>query len=117
MLGVHRLDSRGLSINLSGEHGDSFGSRGLLDVELGHAAGEDNAKACAELIAQCTVTLGLGGLALEGGHLAGDFFEDVVDARQVVTGGFEAKFGETLLGLEACDPGGLFKDRATVKRL
>ncbi len=117
VLGVHGLDGGGLRVDLGGECGDLFGGGGLLGVELGHAAGEHNAKAGAQFVAEGAVTLGLGGLALERGHLAGDFVEDVVDAGEILLGGFEAQFGEALLGLEAGDAGGLFDDGAAVERL
>ena len=94
-----------------------FGGGGGLEVHLGHAAGENDAEACAQLVAECAVTLGLGGLALERGHLACDFFEDVVDAREILFCGFEAELGEALFRLEAGDAGGLFDDAATVERL
>ena len=107
----------GLRVDLGGEGGDLLGGGGLLEVHLGHAAGEDDAEAGAQLVAECAVTLGLGGLALERGHLPGDFFEDVVDAGEILFGGFEAEFGEALLGLEAGDAGGLFDDAAAVEGL
>ena len=65
VLGVHGLDGRGLRVDLGGEGVDLFGGGGLLDVELGHAAGEDDAEAGAEFVAECAVALGLGGLTLE----------------------------------------------------
>ena len=117
VLGVHGFDGGGLRVDLGGEERDLFRGGGLLGVELGHAAGEDDAEAGAELVAEGAVTLGLGGLALERVHLAGDFFEDVVDAGEVLAGGFEAEFGEALLGLEASDAGGLFEDGAAVEGL
>ena len=97
--------------------GDLFGGGGLFGVHLRQAAGEDDAEAGAELVAEGAVALGLGGLALEGAHLPGDFFEDVVDAREVLVGGLEAELGEALFGLEAGDAGGLFDDGAAVERL
>ena len=69
------------------------------------------------LVADGGIALGLGGLALERVHLPRDFFEDVVDAGEVLLGLLEAQFGETLLGLEAGDAGGLFDDGAAVVRL
>ena len=117
VLRVHLLDVGGLRVDLGGEGGDLFGGGGLLGIELGHTAGEDDAEAGAELVAEGTVTLGLGCLALEGGHLAGDFVEDIVDAGEVLFGGFEAEFGETLFGLEAGDSGGLFEDAASIEGL
>ncbi len=50
-------------------------------------------------------------------HLLGDFFEDVVDAGEVLLGGLEAELGEALFGLEAGDAGGLFDDGAAVEGL
>src|SRR5439155_1245113 len=93
---------------------DLFSGGGLFEVKLGHAAGEDDTEAGAEFVAECAVTLGLGGLALEGGHLAGYFVEDVVDAGEIEAGGFETEFGEAFLGLETGGAGlglgdGLFR--------
>ena len=51
------------------------------------------------------------------GHLAGDFVEDVVDAGEVETGGFETKLGEALFSFEAGDAGGFFEDGAAVEGL
>ena len=117
VLGVHRLDGGGLGVDLGGERGDLLGGGCLLGVQLGHAAGEDDAEAGAELVAKGAVTLGLGGLALQGAHLAGDFLEDVVDAGEVLLGGLETELGEALLGLEAGDAGGFFDDAAAVEGL
>ena len=108
------VDGGGLCVDLRREQGYLFGGGGLLGVELRHAAGEHDAEAGAEFVAERAVALGLGGLTLEGVHLAGDFVEDVVDAGEVLLGGFEAEFGEALFGLEAGDPGGLFDDGAAV---
>ncbi len=102
---------------LVGEGGDLLGGGGGFEVHLGHAAGEDDAEACAQLFAECAVTLGLGGLALERGHLSRDFLEDVVYAGEILLGGFEAELGEALLGLEAGDAGGFFDDAAAVEGL
>ena len=117
VLGVHRLDVGGLRVDLGGERGDLFGGGGLLEVQLGHAAGENDAEAGAKFVAECAVALGLGGLALERGHLAGDFVEDVVDAGEIEAGGLEAEFGEALFGLEAGDAGGFFDDGAAIEGL
>jgi len=90
VLGVHGFDVGGLGVDLGGEEGDLLGGGGLLGIKLGHAAGEDDAEAGAQFVAECAVALGLGGLTLEGGHLAGDFVEDIVDAGEIEAGGFEA---------------------------
>src|ERR1035438_9604607 len=50
-------------------------------------------------------------------HLAGDLFQDVEDARQVLLGAFELGFRQTLAGLVLGDAGGLFDDPAAVLRL
>ena len=95
---------------------DLFRGGGLLDIELGHPTGKNNAEARAKFFAECTVTLRLRGLALERVHLTRNFFEDVVDAGEVEAGGFEAKFGEAFFGLEAGDAGGFFEDGAAIQR-
>ena len=114
MLGVHGLDCSCLRVDLGGKHGDLFGRSSLLGIELEHAAGEHDAETGAKLVAKGSVTLSLGGLTLQGAHLAGHFLEDVVDAGEILLGRLEAEFGEALLGLESCDPGGLFDDAAAV---
>ena len=86
----------------------------LLDG--GELAGQHQAQFGAHFFAQARVALGFGGLALEGIHLPRDFVEDVVDTGQVELGVFQARFGQTLLGLEFRDPGGLFEDGAAVRR-
>ncbi len=90
MLDVHLLDCCRLRIYLSGKGGDLLGGGGLLGIELGHAAGKNDAEAGTEFVAKGPVALRLGGLALEGGHLPGDFIEDVVDAREILTCRLEA---------------------------
>src|SRR6266853_6716245 len=68
-------------------------------------------------VAECAVALGLGGLTLEAGHLAGNFVEDVVDAGEIEAGGFETEFCEALFGLETGDAGGFFEDGAAIEGL
>src|SRR6185312_6897578 len=60
---------------------------------------------------------GLGGLAFERHHLLGDFFEDVVDAREILFRVLETEFGETLFRVEASAAGGFLDDAATVEGL
>ncbi len=90
---------------------------GGLGVHLGEAAGEDDAQLGDELGAEFAEALGLGGLALEDGDLAGDLVEDVVDAREIAFGGLEAELGEALFGFEAGDAGRFFDDGAAVEGL
>ena len=118
VLGVHLLRASAACASICAARRAIFGGdRGLLGVHLREAAGEDDAELGAELVAESAVALGLGGLALERGHLLGDFFEDVVDAREVLLGGLEAELGEALFGLEAGDAGGFFDDAAAVEGL
>ena len=63
---------------------------------------------------QFAVTFGFGGLAFEGIDLAGDFFEDVKDAGEVLFGAFEFGFGEAAAALVFGDAGGFFDDGAAV---
>ena len=55
-------------------------------------AREHDAQAGFELRFKLSVAFGLGGLALQGIDLAGDFLQDVVDARQILLGAFELGF-------------------------
>ena len=92
---------------------------GLGGVALQQAvlAGEHHAQAGFQLALELGVAPRLGRLALEGIHLAGDFFQDVVDARQVLLGAFELGFGQAFARLEPGDAGGLLDHRAAVLRL
>ncbi len=80
-------------------------------------AGQQHAQLGAHLIAQLGITLGLRRLPLQRIHLARDFVEDVVDARQVQPGVFQARLGQPLAGLELRDASGFFDDGAAVGRL
>ena len=80
-------------------------------------AGQHHAQLGAHLVAQPGVTLGLRRLPLQRIHLPRDFVEDVVDARQVQLGVFQARLRQPLAGLELGDAGGLFDDGAAVGRL
>ena len=72
--------------------------RGLGGVALQQPvlAGEHDAQPGFQFGLQFAVALGLGGLPLQRIDLAGDFFEDVVDARQVLLGAFELGFRQAL---------------------
>ena len=58
----------------------------------------------------------LGGLTLQRADLAFDFLDDVLHANQVRLGVFQFAEGFLLLGLEFCNAGSLFKNRAPVLR-
>ena len=62
------------------------------------------------LVLKMIVLLGLFGLALEAGHLALDFGDDIVDPEQVLVGRFDLAQGFDLALLVAGDPGGLFDE-------
>ena len=83
-------------------------------IHLRELAGQHDAQFGAHLVAQSGIALRLAGLALQRIHLPRDFFENVVDAVQVLLGIFQARFGQALLGLEFRDPGGFFNDGAAV---
>ena len=87
------LDVLGALLDLRSQFGDLYRQRCLLAIHLRDAAGQYHAQAGAHFVAECGVALSFCGLPLERTHLPGDFFEDVVDARQVLFGLFEAKFG------------------------
>ena len=90
---------------------------GRIALQQAILAGEHHAQAGIQLGLELAVALGLGCLPLERIHLAGDFLQDVVDARQILLGAFQLGFGQALAGLELGDAGGLFDDRAAVLRL
>ena len=85
-----------------------------LGIKLRELADQQHAQLGAHLVAQLGVALGLRGLPLQRVHLASDFVEDVVDAREVLLGVFEAGFRQTLARFELGDAGGLFDDGAAV---
>ena len=91
-----------------------FGGVALQQAVL---AGEHDAQSGFHLGFEFAVALGLGGLPLERIHLAGDFFQDVEDARQILLGAFQLGFGQALAVLELGDAGGLFDHGAAVLRL
>ena len=99
--------------------GDVQIDRGLGGIALQQAvlAAEHDAQAGIELDFEFAIALGLGCLPLERIHLAGDFLQDVVDARKILLGAFQLGFGQALLGLEPGDSGRFFDDRAPVLRL
>ena len=113
-LGFGAVGPGGAGAELGGERGEVALELGGVLLEFGVLGSEDEAQLLAHLVAQLGVALGLGRLALERVHLASDFFKDVVDAREIELGLFEASFRETLLSLELGDAGGLFDDGAAV---
>ena len=117
VLGIERFDVRGGGVDLRGEGGDLVVERDAGRVHLMETAGEHHAQAGAQLVANGSVALGLGSLALQRVHLPRDLFEDVVHAGEVLLRRFQAQLGEALLGLEAGDAGGLFDDGAAIVRL
>ena len=113
-----------LSGHLLGQ-GPQFGRRQVqIDGGLGGVAlqqpvlaGEHHAQPGFQLRLQLGVAPRLGRLPLERIHLAGDFLQNVVDARQVLLGAFQLGFGQPLARLELGDAGGFFDHRAAVLRL
>ena len=114
VLGFELLHGLGAMLHFLGEGVELGIEFGALLLDCGELAGQHEAQLGAHLLAQPGVALGLRGLALQRIHLARDFVEDVVDAGQIQLGVFEARFGETLLGLELRDAGGFFENRAAI---
>ena len=83
-------------------------------INRGKLTRQHHAKLGTHLFAQLGVALGLGGLALQRIHLACHFVENIVHARKVQFGIFEARFGQALLGLELGDSRGLFEDGPSI---
>src|SRR5208337_1437446 len=50
-------------------------------------------------------------------HLPRDFLKNVIDASQVLACAFKPQLGQPLLGLETCNAGGFFNNRAAIVRL
>ena len=114
VLGFELLHCLGAMLHFFGERVELGVEFGAFVLDGGELAGQHEAQLGAHFFAQAGVALGFGGLALQRIHLARDFFEDVVDAREVQLGVFEARFGEALLGFEFRNAGGLFENRAAV---
>ncbi len=114
MLGLGLLDALGQLANFVAEPLHLAVERHAFRVHDRELAGEDDAQLGAHLVAEAAVALGLAGLAFERIHLAGDFFEDVVDAIEIQFRFFEAGFGKALFGFEFRDAGGFFNDVAAV---
>ena len=81
---------------------------GRIALQQAVLAAEHHAQAGIQLDLEFAIALGLGRLALERIHLAGDFLQDVVHARQILLGAFQLGFGQALPGLELGDAGGFF---------
>ena len=88
--------------------------RGRFGVELRELAGQHNAQLGAHLVAQAGVAFGLRRLPLQRVHLARDFVENVVDARQIELGIFQARFRQPLARFVFGYAGGLLDDGAAV---
>ena len=98
-----------------------FGEGAELDFELSvflfdrsELAGQNDTKLSTHLVTEFCVALGLGGLTLQRIHLARDFVKNIVDARKIQLGIFEARFSEALLGFKLCDSGSLFENRPAI---
>ena len=111
------VDLRRRSVDLLGEGGDLLLEFDLIGVHQRHAAGQHHAQTVAQLVAHHGEALGLRRLPLQAVHLPRDFFKDVVHARQILLGAFQAQLGQPLLVLEARDPRRLFDDGPPVVRL
>ena len=92
--------------------GGLFGFRFQRDV----AAGENRAELAFELAFQFLIALRFRRLALERIDLAGDFFQDVEHAGEILLGAFEFGFGEAAAALVFRDARGFFDDGAAVLR-
>ena len=79
--------------------------------------GEHGAELAFQFAFQLLIALGFRGLALERIHLAGDLFEDVEHAREVLLGALQFGLGKTPAALVFRDPGRFFDHRAAVLRL
>ena len=108
---LHRL---GALLEFFGESVELGVEFGALLLDGGEFAGQDQAQLGSHFLAQAGITLGFGGLPLQGIHLPRDFVEDVVNASQVKLGVLEARFGQSLLGLEFRNPRSLFQNRAAI---
>ncbi len=84
---------------------------------MAQPAGEHDSQLGREFRAEFAILLGLGGLSLQDGDLAGHLVEDVVDARKIGLRGFKSELGEPLLRLEARDARSFLDDGAPVQRL
>ncbi len=86
----------------------------LIRIHRCHAACQHHAQPPAQLLAHCGKTLSLGCLPLQAVHLPGHFFKDVVHARQVLLGAFQAQLCQPLLVLESRNSRCFFNDGAAL---
>ena len=77
---------------------------GGIALQQAVLAAEHHAQAGFQLDLELAVALGLGRLPLERIHLAGDFLQNVVDARQILLGAFQLGFGQALAVLNLVMP-------------
>ena len=81
---------------------------------MGKLAGQHNPQLGPHFFAQAGVAFSLRSLPLQRIHLSRDFFEDVIDAGQVLLGIFKARFRQPLLGFEFRNPRSFLNDRPPV---
>ena len=77
---------------------------GRLALQYPEPPGQRPAQLRVHLALHFVVTPRLGRLALQRIHLPADFFENVEDAREILLGAFEFRFGQTLRVLNLLMP-------------
>ena len=105
-----RLEFVGREIEVDGRFGG-------VALEQTVFAGEDQPQARLQVGLELMVAFGLRRLPLQRVHLAGDLFQNVVHARQILLGAFQLRLREALASLELGDAGGLFDHTPAVLRL
>ena len=93
VLTLERAHMLGALLDLRSQFGDLDRQGCLLAIHLRDAAGQYHAQPGAHFVAESGIAFCLRRLPLERTHLPGNFFEDVVDPRQILFGLFQAKFG------------------------
>ena len=90
-----------------------FGGFALEHPEFG---GQHQAQFRVHLGFQLAITPGFGGLALQRIELAGDFFQNVEHARQILPRALQFRLRQTLARFEFADAGGFLDDGAAILR-
>ncbi len=114
MLGLEDLHFLRASVHFLTQRVQLRFDLGALAFERDEFARQNQPKLGAHFFAQPGIALSFRSLPLERIHLARNFLEDVVHARQVELRVFETGFGQALLGLEFRDASRFFEDGAAI---
>ncbi len=115
LFALRHLFAQGLQF--AGGNVEIDGGLGGVALQQAELAGERHAELGLQFALKLAVAARLGSLPLEGIDLAGDLFENVVDARKVLLGALQLGFREAFAGFELGDARGLLDNVAAILRL